>query len=56
MNTFKKLKPFDEGRYAIQQDIILDVPDRVAKNSVRFREVEDAVKQAEMGVDMLLDQ
>ena len=56
MNKPKKLKPFDEERYAIQQDIILDVPDRVAKNSVRFREVEDAVKQAEIGVDMLLDQ
>ena len=28
----------------------------MAKNSVRFREVEDAVKQAEIGVDMLLDQ
>ena len=56
MNKFQKLKPFDKERYAIQQDIILDGPDRVAKNSVRFREVEDAVKQAEIGVDMLLDQ
>ena len=56
MNIFKKLKPFDEERYAIQQDIILDVPDRVAKNSVQFREVVDAVKQAEIGVDMILDQ
>ena len=56
MNKFQKLEPFDEERYAIQQDIILDVPDRVAKNSVRFREVEDAVKQAEIGVDMILDQ
>lgn len=56
MSKFKKLKPFDEKGRAIQQDIILDVPDRVAKNSVRFREVEDAAKQAEMGVDILLDQ
>ena len=56
MTKFKELKPFDEKGGAIGQDIILDVPDRVAKNSVRLREVENAVKQAEMGVDMLLDQ
>ena len=47
MNKFKELKPFDEKSGAIGQDIILDVPDRVAKNSVRLREVENAVKQAE---------
>lgn len=29
---------------------------RVARNSSRFKDVEDAVKQAEMGVDMILDQ
>lgn len=56
MTKFKELKPFDEKSGEIGQDIILDVPDRVAKNSVRLREVENAVKQAEMGVDMLLDQ
>ena len=46
MNKFKELKPFNEKSGAIGQDIILDVPDRVAKNSVRLREVENAVKQA----------
>jgi len=29
---------------------------RVARNSSRFKSVEDAIKQAEIGVDMLLDQ
>ena len=49
----QNLKPFDEERYAIQHDIILVVPDRVAKNSIRFKEVEDADKQAEIGSERL---
>ena len=29
---------------------------RVARNSSRFKDVEEAIKQAEIGIDMLLDQ